>query len=232
MFGTIGYQSQIANLPDVARGGLLRWYDSSRYVTSTTLGDITNNQYGTVNGATVFDNFPYYLNLAGTNQSAGAPASADLSLSTMTIQAWIMMKSNNNTQFCWVSQREGTGTNLQRYSLHINAGGNVLGIYNGGGFDTRAATIDPDIWYFITAVLTNTTCTYYVNTTALTAINRGINTNGGNRAFGIGTPNYGLTDFSGEFLIGQVGEVLVYSGNLTAALITNNYNVTKSRYHG
>jgi hypothetical protein len=107
-----------------------------------------------------------------------------------------------------------------------------LGIYNGSGFDTRAATIDPDIWYFITAVMTTTTCTYYVNTTGLTAINRGINDGAGIEPFGIATPNYGLTDFSSEFLIGWVGDVFVYSGNLTAAQITRNYNATKSRYHG
>lgn len=232
MIGAQGFQTDLANLPDIERGGLLRWYDASRYITTTTWGDITNTQNGTVNGGTLLNNFPYYVNFAGTNQYAGAPTSTDLTLSSMTIQAWIQMKSNSNTQFCWVSQRTGVATNTQRYSLHINAGGNVLGIYNGGGFSTVSTTIDPDIWYFITAVLTSSTCVYYKDTTALTSIGRGINTSGGNRPFGIATPNYGLTDFSGEFLIGQVGDVFVYTGNLTAAQVARNYGATKSRYHG
>lgn len=232
MFGAIGYQSQLANLPDIERGGLLRWYDASRYITSTSWSDITNNQNATVNSGTVENNFPYYLNLAGTNQYAGSAASSTLSLSTMTISAWIQMKSNSNTQFCWVSQRSALGTGGTRYSLHINAGGNVLGIYDGNGFSTVGTTIDTDIWYFITAVLTTTTCTYYVNTTAQTAIARGITTGAGDEPFGIGTPNYGLSDFSSEFLIGWIGDVFVYNNNLTTEQITRNYNATKSRYHG
>jgi hypothetical protein len=232
MFGAIGYQSQLANLPDIERGGLLRWYDASRYITSTTWGDITNNQNATVNGGTIFNNFPYYVNFAGTNQFAGSPASSTLSLSSMTISAWIQMKSGASTQFCWVSQRSATNTSGTRYSLHINAGGNVLGIYNGAAFNTVSTTIDSDIWYFITAVLTTTNCTYYKDTTALTAIGIGLTTGAGDEPFGIATPNYGLTDFSSEFLIGQVGDVFVYNGNLTAEQITRNYNATKSKYHG
>jgi hypothetical protein len=228
--GILYNPATIPVFPNIYQTGLLRWYDAEYDSNSSTWGDLTNTQDATVVNASYQDTTsPFYYDFGGTNEYAGHSATSDLSLTSMTISAWIQMKSNADTQFCWVSQRSGLGSGT-RYSLHINAGGNLLGIYNGSAFNTISVTIDPDIWYFITAEITTTATQYYVNTTAQTSIPSGLNTGAGNQPFGIATPNYGLTDFSGEFLVGYVGMVLVYDGNIGSTEITNNFNATKARF--
>lgn len=214
----------------IQRTNLVGWYDAEYYADSSTWTDLSGKQNATVQSITYTSGTPSYYDFpAGSGtKGIGYAANSELSFSDMTIQAWVKHDTTNNTQFCVASERSATGTGGTRYSLHLNPSANTAGIYNGSGFTTvSGATQTSGTWYFFEFVMTTSQVTVYQNNSLVGTIARGINTGAGDEPFGIGTPNFGLSTFSGEYWNGQIAMVLKYN---TSTRPTGNWDATKAAF--
>ena len=231
-FRTIKQVGEIIQYPAIDQSNLLRWYDANFDANSSTWNDLTTTQNATVQGNVTYDNttspfFYDFIGGAGTN-GIGHTATADLSLSNLTIQAWVRHSTTSNIQYCVASQRSVVGTAGVRYSLHLNPSANTAGIYNGGGFTTvGSVTQTSGTWYFFEFLMTTTATTVYQNNVSKGSIARGLNTTAGNEPFGIGTPNYNLSTYDSEYWKGDIGMILVYG---TSTRPTGNWDATKARF--
>ena len=219
-------------LPSIDQTNLLRWYDADFDADGSTWTDQTATQDATVQGNVTYDNTtsPFFYNFiggTGTN-GIGHAATTDMSVSGMSIQMWVKHSTTSNVQYCAVSQRSGTGTSNVRYSLHLNPANNTAGIYDGGGFSTvSGATQTSGVWYFFEFMMTTTQTTVYQNNSLIGTIGRGITTAAGDEPFGIGTPNFNSSGFSGEFWKGDIAMCLVYDSSTRP---TGNWDATKTRF--
>ena len=214
----------------VQRTNLVGWYDAEYYADSSTWQDLSGKQNATVQSITYTSGTPSYYDFPGGTglKGIGYPANSELSFSAMTIQMWVKHDTTNNTQFCAVSERSTTGTGGTRYSIHLNPSANTAGIYNGSGFSTvSGATQTSGTWYFFEFVMTTSQVTVYQNNSLVGTISRGINTGAGDEPFGIGTPNYGVSDTLGENWNGQIAMVLKYN---TSTRPTGNWDATKAAF--
>lgn len=214
----------------VQRDNLVGWYDAEYYADSSTWQDLSGKQNATVQSITYTSGTPSYYDFpAGSGtKGIGYAANSDLSFSDMTIQMWVKHDTTSNVQFCVASERSATGTGGTRYSLHLNPSANTAGIYNGSGFTTvSGATQTSGTWYFFEFVMTTSQVTVYQNNSLVGTIARGINTGAGDEPFGIGTPNFGLSTFSGEYFDGQIAMVLKYN---TSTRPSGNWDATKAAF--
>ena len=231
-------------LPNIDQTNLLRWYDADFDADSSTWTDQTTTQDASVTGNVTYDSTssPYFYDFvggAGTN-GIGASASADLSNTTQTIQIWYRQSTSGDApQRCLASQRSGTGTGGTRYSIHVSQSNSSIGIYNGAEFrpsnnnlggTSFTINTSTNTWYFIELMMNTKAAdstVIYQNNVLKGTLKVGLNNDAGNEPFGIGTPNYNLSTFSGEFFIGEIAMVLVYSGNTRP---TGNWDATKARF--
>ena len=224
-------------LPNIDQTNLLRWFDADFDASSSSWVDQTGTQDANVSGPSLITTAsPYYYDFpGGSGNEIGNPntETSDLSLSSMVIQVWARHATNNNSNFAIVSQRSVVGSAGVRYSIHCNPSNNTVGIYNGYGFNTTSVTQSAGNWYFFEFIITDRATggklTVYLNNSLIgsTAANTGLNTTAGDEPFGIGTPNYGYTTYSGEFWNGDIAMCLVYSGSTRP---TGNWDATKSRF--
>ena len=232
VFANPFYAEDPSPLPAIDETNILRWYDAEYNANGTTWTDNTGTQDATVQGNVTYDNTasPFYYDFiggTGTN-GIGHSATSDMSVSGMTIQMWVKHSTSSNVQYCVASQRSGTGTSNVRYSLHLNPQNNTVGIYNGQNFSTvSGATQNSGTWYFFEMLMTTSQTTVYQNDVLRGTISRGLTTGAGNQPFGIGTPNYNLSTFSGEFFKGDIAMCLVYD---SSSRPTGNWDATKARF--
>ena len=231
------FASQEADLPAIEQSGLLRWFDADYSANSTTWVDLTGTQDASVDGTVTHNSLAsasYYSFPGGAGNEIGQTASADMQISQSLVQMMIRTTDTANTNYAIASMRATTSGTGTRYSFHCNPGNSKLGVYNGVNFDSN--TISPSIptdntWLWVEFLSTSITLTdFFRDGVPKTNVPRGINTGGGTRPFGIGTPNYGLTTFGNENFIGDIAVCLVYDTGTRTAGMSNNFNVLKSRF--
>lgn len=211
--------------------GLIRYYDPNIDSSTGSMAEQSGRTIAGVNGAGVgySTEFPaYYSFLNGTLGKLTVSASADLDFTSGTVSWWTYPTANNNVQYVNVGQRSGVTTNT-RYSLHINPSANTIGIYNGSAFNTVGTTIDPNIWYNFTALLSTTANTVIYKNGDLvgTIASSAIQASATNKNFdwGSGDPGYASETFTG-----RIGPVMIYSRQLAPAEITQNWMAMRDRF--
>lgn len=197
------------------------WTDISR---NGNNGILTNGPtFNSANlGSIVFDGVDDYVDV-GNN--------ASLSLSAMTIAAWVK-PSTNVSNYRGIIMDESVGGSPWNYRLFLNQGNGVV-IYDmiGSGYGSVSSTysVADNNWHYICGVRTvvNGTLNLYIdgvlNTTGTDSSNRSTL---GNRVWiGRSPYNGGSYPFIGDIPITQI-----YNRALSATEILQNYNATKTRY--
>jgi hypothetical protein len=170
----------------------------------------------------------YYKFYGNTSGRLLASASADYDWTNGNVTVGLMVDGSANTNYVYVNQRRGLGAST-RYSLHINPGGNTLGIYNGTAFNTISATIDPNIWYVVSFNLSTTS-----NAVAFLDGRRLGNPAGTTNILSSATlRNFELanttSDFQNESFDGKIAFCLSYSRPLLDGEVTQNWQYFRDR---
>lgn len=217
---------------NIVTEGLIRYWDPSIDSATGSMVEQSGRTTAGVNGAGVgySTGFPaYYSFVNGTLGKLTASGSADLDFTSGTVTWWSYPTANNNIQYVNVGMRSTVGTSGTRFSIHINPSANTIGLYNGSGFNTISTTIDPNIWYHWTALLSTTTnCVIYKNGLLVgTIASSTMSTSATNKNFdwGSGDPGYASETFTG-----YIGPVMIYSRQIAPAEITQNWMAMRDRF--
>jgi hypothetical protein len=211
--------------------GLIRFYDPSLEMNTGSLLEISGRAAAAGSGggySITRGNLSYVTFRNNVTNRFTVPAATDLDWTNGTVSAWVFLNGSANINYCMINQRNGLGAST-RFSLHLNPSTNTVGIYNGSGFSTVSATIDPNIWYNITWQLSSTVnASVYINGAFVgTAATSTIQASATLRAFEFGNSE---AAFINEALDGRIGQVWNYSRRLLPAEITQIYQATRDRY--
>lgn len=221
-------------LPSIDQTNLIRWWDADFDATSSTWTDQTGTQDASVGGVSYVSGTPSVYDFPGGSGviGIGHAAATDINCDDIGVQMWIKLDNTNNTNYCIASQRSGVNSSTCRFSFHINAGNNTVGIYNGFAFSPLSVsgliTLTNNVWYFVEVMCPNNgTTEFYINDISVASTSTNNNTGAGAEPWGIGTPNYGLSTYSGEYFQGDIAMCLVYDTNTRPS---GNWDATKARF--
>jgi hypothetical protein len=194
---------------------------------------------GTIEAGSSFSNVNGgYLDFNGTNTrvnpigtSTNGPTGTFFNQSSFTIQAWMWFDSlSGDRALC----TQGRGNNNQ--GLHIIARSSKLQFNMFNNDLTGAATLTTNRWY-------NVACTYNKRTGFRKTIyldgvvDASANGNEytaptGDNNFQLGRVNWvaGGVPFTGAYLDGRIGQVLIYGRVLTQEDVRQNINASKNRF--
>jgi hypothetical protein len=147
-----------------------------------------------------------------------------------TAAVWAKRTGSNGSGACYLTQGfSGSAINM---SIFTNNGGLAGSNQVAGGFfagsawrATTAQTLDLNTWYHLQFTWDGTRIRFYVNGT-LTASNApGIASSDAGLAYRIGRV------WSGDsYIVGEIGQILIYNRALTAAEVAQNYAATSNVY--
>jgi ethanolamine utilization microcompartment shell protein EutS len=201
------------------------WVRATSSLSAEGSADLTLVSGGTSESIALVNGLANGLHLDGTDDYMEVTNTGQFDLSTMTLEGWFKPTSANDNEVLF-SQRNATNSTGARYSIHMNAATDEIGIYNGTSFTTLSYTIENNNWYHIAAVLTSSATKIYVNGTLAGTINTGMNTSVTGVPFRIGAPE--LIQYQTEYFPGYVDEVRVWNDERTATEIANNYQQSVS----
>jgi hypothetical protein len=213
--------------------GLIRYWDAEIDAVTGSLFEQSGRSAMTRTGVGGQYNPPtstdpaYYKFFGNTSGRLETPAATDLDWTDGHVTVGLWLDGTTSTNFCYANQRDGLGTST-RFSLHVNPGGNTIGIYNGTAFNTISATIDPSIYYLVSFNLSRTTnAVVYLDGVRL-GNPAGTSTIGtaANRKFELANTDAG---FSGESFNGRILFCLNYSRQLLDAEVTQNWQYFRNR---
>jgi hypothetical protein len=147
-----------------------------------------------------------------------------------TAAVWAKRTGSNGSGACYLTQGfSGSAINM---SIFTNNGGLAGSNQVAGGFfagsawrATTAQTLDLNTWYHLQYTWDGTRIRFYVNGT-LTASNApGIASSDAGLAYRIGRVWSGDT-----YIVGEIGQILIYNRAITAAEVAQNYAATSNVY--
>ncbi len=120
---------------------------------------------------------------------------ADFEFTTGTIELWIKPNTNNNSGI--IGMRYGGSV---RYSFHIDEGNDLIGLWNGGSYNTIPYPFIGDEWYHIALSIQPSKVDAYINGQSVGSFYGGINSavTGLDLSIGGSVPSAGFEAFSGE----------------------------------
>jgi hypothetical protein len=213
--------------------------DATNYTSGVWLDETVNGNNATINGATWSSTDGGIFDLNGTSNTISIPHTSNLSLNTTTqrtIQVWVkfdVLPALNVQIPVFGKLSSSYGFDGYWGGLFSN-GGKVRSVTNGTGVQRivdSTLTVTTNTWYLFTFIsqITSTanTTKVYINTTEY------ITTAHGTDGYSESNPlylGYIGTGISSTYLNGKIGACYFYTKGLNSTEITNNYNVTKSRF--
>jgi hypothetical protein len=213
----------------VIDSSLLVYFDSYNYLTYPSAGLTTvKNLYGSINGSLI--NTPTFSSSSvggiftfnGTNQYINLGNDPSLQITIGTISAWVRATNGNSGYRGIITKQNAWGLFL------LN---NVFICYDWGNAQPRSTgiTIGNSTWYNVAMSFTQTIGTpsnnviLYLNGSPVltTTVKHSVNTVSVQIAW---------ANFSGQYLIGDIAQGMIYNRVLTPTEILQNYNATKSRF--
>ncbi|TVZ55206.1 putative secreted protein (Por secretion system target) [Lutibacter sp. Hel_I_33_5] len=169
-------------------------------------------------------NFSYLLD--GETDATGDEILVDdtnlTTLTTQTIEAWIRPATGASDNDVLVAVRNNIHNS--RFSIHINADTNTIGIFNSTNWQTITTIINANQWYHIALVMNSTKTLVYLDGAFEGEISTGINTSlGANAPLSIGSPND--TGWYSEKWEGNIDDLRIWNDERTALEIANNRNI-------
>jgi hypothetical protein len=229
MFNAVVGQKQ-----QLVTDGLIRYWDAEIDATTGSLFEQSGRSAMTRSGVGGQYNPPtetdpaYYKFFGNTTGRLETPAAADLDWTNGHVTVGLWLDGTSSTQFVYANQRDGLSAGT-RFSLHINPSANTIGIYNGSGFNTIAATIDPSIYYMVSFNLSTTlNSVVYLDAVRLgsPAGTTTIQSGATSKKFELANTT---TDFSGESFNGRILFCLNYSRQLLDSEVTQNFQYFRNR---
>ena len=219
--------------------GLVTYFNPEIATSGTTIPDQSSeSQNGTLVNGTVHDLAAGIFILDGVNDYIRSADLFALIGNPDTFSASIWVKSSTSGVVLQVANT--TAPSLDYYFSAIefveSAGNPVpyFGLWNGTSItnDTGSA-LSYDTWYQMVLTYDGTTCKGYINGSEVASV-----------AVNYDSPyNYGETDQyllvgagsltnmgDGGYLDADLGEIKIYSDVLSAGEVSNNFNITKTRY--
>ena len=187
------------------------WYDLSGNGNNGTLTNGPSFQ-STNQGIIEFDGTNDYVNVANSDTLDG--------FSSVTFEAWV--NPDNSASYRRIFDKNYN--NSYNFSLANN---NTFYIYINGSFSNSNTTVNPDEWQLLTATYNGTSAIFYKNGSIVqtNAFAHGaVGTNSDDLRIGT---NYNST--TSQFN-GHIGLCKIYSKELTASEVLQNYNATKTRF--
>jgi hypothetical protein len=215
--------------------------DATNYTSGVWLDETVNGNNATINGATWSSTDGGIFDFDGINDTISIPHNSNLSLNTTTqrtIQVWVKFDTlpSLNTEGQPVFGKLSSNFGFDGYygALFSNTS-NTRVITNGSG-SARVTTstsnpISVNTWYLYTFIsqitATANTTKVYINTTEVSSTEHGSDGYSESNPLYLGFIGTGV---SSPYLNGKIGACYFYTKGLNLTEITNNYNVTKSRF--
>jgi len=213
--------------------------DATNYTSGVWLDETVNGNNATINGATWSSTDGGIFDLNGTSNTISIPHTSNLSLNTTTqrtIQVWVkfdVLPALNALIPVFGKLSSSYGFDGYWGGLFSN-GGKVRSVTNGSGVQRivdSTLTVTTNTWYLFTFIsqITSTanTTKVYINTTEYITTAHGTDGYSESNPLYLGYIGAGV---SSTYLNGKIGACYFYTKGLNSTEITNNYNVTKSRF--
>jgi hypothetical protein len=225
--------SPTTDTPSIITNGLVLNLDASNPASypgsGTTWTDLSgnNNTGELVNGPTYSSNNGGYIILDGNNDYINVPDNSTLNSNVTTVSVWFQYSTVNNYYGALISKADPAGTfngwNIYIFNNIINA--QIKG--NPATTDIPGTTISTNTWYNVTLVsVSGGTSSLYLNNSLLNSRS---------------TVSYTVTtsqplrfaravDTFWSYFGGNVGQIIQYNRALNSTELTENYNITKTRF--
>jgi hypothetical protein len=213
--------------------------DATNYTSGVWLDETVNGNNATINGATWSSTDGGIFDLNGTSNTISIPHTSNLSLNTTTqrtIQVWVkfdVLPALNVQIPVFGKLSSSYGFDGYWGGLFSN-GGKVRSVTNGSGVQRivdSTLTVTTNTWYLFTFIsqITSTanTTKVYIDTTEYITTAHGTDGYSESNPLYLGYIGAGV---SSTYLNGKIGACYFYTKGLNSTEITNNYNVTKSRF--
>jgi hypothetical protein len=213
--------------------------DATNYTSGVWLDETVNGNNATINGATWSSTDGGIFDLNGTSNTISIPHTSNLSLNTTTqrtIQVWVkfdVLPALNVQIPVFGKLSSSYGFDGYWGGLFSN-GGKVRSVTNGTAVQRivdSTLTITTNTWYLFTFISqitsTSNTTKVYINTTEYITTAHGTDGYSESNPLYLGYIGAGI---SSTYLNGKIGACYFYTKGLNSTEITNNYNVTKSRF--
>jgi hypothetical protein len=221
--------------------GLFMELNATDYISGNWNDRTVNGNNATINGATWLSDNGGIFDLDGVNDTIQIPHKSNFSLNTSTqrtIQVWVKFDTlpalNAQGQPVFGKLSSSFGFDGYWGGLFSNAGKTRI-VTNGTGVqritDSTTNPVSVNTWYLYTFIsqitATANTTKVYINTTEVSSTAHGSDGYGETNPLYLG---YIGTGISSTFLDGKIGAAYFYTKGLSALDVTNNFNVTKSKY--
>ncbi len=135
------------------------------------------------------------LHFDAANDFVVIPNHADFEFTTGTIELWVKPNTNNNSGI--IGMRFGGSV---RYSFHIDEGGDLIGLWNGGSYNTIPYPFIGGEWYHIALAIQPNKVDVLINGQNVGSFYAGINSaaTGLDLSIGGSVPSAGFEAFGGE----------------------------------
>jgi hypothetical protein len=200
-----------------ARAADSKGSNTGDYKNGVTLG-AAGAMAGDTNTAATFDGVNDYVQV--TN-STGLPTAA----ATRSVEAWF--KTSSSARQVLVDY--GTRANTQEFALWLDAGGSSMTAWGFGTGNDKSFALSSAVnngsWHQVVLTYSGTSLTLYIDGVALASQAATRNTAIDMYGFGIGAVINPADSNSGGFFTGSIDEVSFYTSVLTAAQVTDHYQL-------
>ena len=146
---------------------------------------------------------------------------------------WVKQTGSNQPGACYLTQNLGSSvTNLSIFTNNSGASPPVGVNQVAGGFYTGTAwkiptpyTLTSNVWVNLSYTWDGTTIISYINGTSNAAITAGASATNSGQAYRIGR----RWD-TASYIVGEIGQILIYNRPLSAADVAQNYAATSNIY--
>ncbi|MFT6503038.1 MAG: hypothetical protein ACJASQ_003170 [Crocinitomicaceae bacterium] len=156
----------------------------------------------------------------GADEKIVVPSDLDFEFAIGTLESWIKPTGSSNYAEMFLAMR--SGTNSSRYSFHVNAGSNYIGMWNGTTWSTLNYPLSSGTWYHVAFRITPTETEMYINGEYIGDLDP-INTSIVGEDFVIGGSND--PGYPNERYFGQIDNVRVWNTLRTPTEIAKNMDM-------
>jgi len=194
---------------------------------TTWTDTISSRAFTLFNTPTYSSNNGGYLTFVPASSQYASSATSLSSLSTWTVEAWHYYTGTNSSGLpCIVTELYPGATSRINFSLGSDTtAGLQSGFYNGAWRVTTAYSLTANNWYHIVGTYDGTTIKLYVNNSLVQSTNF------------TGTPTSSQSGIrlmrrwdNAEYWGGRLAIVRIYTGDIGATSVTQNWDAQRSRF--